>query len=448
MEFLPQEIIRRKRDGQELSDQEIAFFVNGITTNSISEGQIGAFAMATYFQDMTMKERIALTKGMRDSGQVLNWQSLDLPGPVVDKHSTGGVGDLVSLMLGPIVAACGGFVPMITGRGLGHTGGTLDKFDSIPGYTSVPSNELFRDTVKEIGVAIIGQTGDLAPADKRFYSIRDVTSTVESVPLITASILAKKLAAGLDALVMDVKTGSGAFMAQFSQARELAQSIVSVANGAGVKTSALITDMDQLLAASAGNAVEMVDAVKYLRNELHNPRLHQVTVALAAEMLTISGLADSDATARVKVNEVISNGQAAEIFGKMVAKLGGPIDFVDNYQRYLPIANIVRPVFASHGGMLRQIDTRRIGLAVVELGGGRRRADDGIDYSVGLSEVAAVGQQLDDQTPVAMVHAANEDDFKRAQAMINEAIVLGDACPEGTVSAPQSPVLEVIRHQP
>jgi len=445
MQYLPQEIIRRKRNGQELTDAEIAFFVAGITDNSISEGQIGAFAMATYFQNMTMKERIALTKGMRDSGEVLNWQSLHLGGPVVDKHSTGGVGDLVSLMLGPIVAACGGYVPMIAGRGLGHTGGTLDKFDAIPGYTTVPSNALFRDTVKEVGVAIIGQTGDLAPADKRLYGIRDVTSTVESVPLITASILAKKLAAGLDALVMDVKTGSGAFMAELGQAQELAHSIVNVATGAGVKTSALITDMDQLLAASAGNAVEMVDAVKYLRNELHNSRLHEVTVALAAEMLTLSGLAATDELARVKVNQVISNGQAAEFFDKMVAKLGGPVDFVDNYQQYLPQAKIIRPVFAKQSGILQRIDTRQIGLSVVELGGGRRRADDIIDYSVGLSGVATVGLHLDNQQPIAMVHAATMDDFNRAQSMIEQSIVIADSAAQLPTALPT--VHEVIRHQ-
>ncbi|NRA82769.1 MAG: thymidine phosphorylase [Gammaproteobacteria bacterium] len=441
--FLPQEIIRKKRNGQELTAQELAFFVAGITNNTISEGQIGAFAMATYFQGMTMDERIALTTGMRDSGEVLNWQSLDLGGPIVDKHSTGGVGDLVSIMLGPIVAACGGYVPMITGRGLGHTGGTLDKFDAITGYQSVPSSTLFRDTVKEVGVAIIGQTGDLAPADKRFYSVRDITSTVESIPLITASILAKKLAAGLDALVMDVKTGSGAFMAEFSQAQELAHSIVNVANGAGVKTTALITDMDQLLASSAGNAVEMVDAVKYLRNELDNPRLHQVTVALAAEMLTISGLAANDHDARIKVNQVISNGKAAEVFAKMVAKLGGPIDFVENYHHHLPQANIVRPIFAEQSGIVQRIDTRTVGLSVVELGGGRRRADDIIDYSVGLSQVATVGLSLDSHTPMAIVHAANEDDFKRAEQMVNQAFVLGDS-----VQTPQASVLEVVRHQP
>lgn len=441
MDFLPQEIIRRKRNGIELSDAELDFFVRGITDNSISEGQIGAFAMGTYFQGMSMKERTAFTKGMRDSGSVLDWRSLNLNGPIVDKHSTGGVGDMVSLTLGPIVAACGGYVPMITGRGLGHTGGTLDKLDAIPGYISVPDNQRFRDTVKEVGVAIIGQTGDLAPADKRLYGIRDVTSTVDSIPLITASILGKKLAAGLDALVMDVKTGSGAFMQEFSQAQELAHSIVVVANNSGVRTSALITDMDQLLAASAGNAVEIVETVRYLRNELDNPRLHQVTVALCAEMLTISGLAETNQQARQKVEQVISNGTAAEVFDKMIAKLGGPNDFVDNYQTHLPKAKIVRPVFALERGVISKIDTREVGLSVVELGGGRRRADDNIDYAVGLSNVGTLGQAVDQHMPIAMVHAQTEQAFEHASSMLQHAITVGAAKPHIN---PQ--VLETIKH--
>jgi len=283
--YLPQEIIRRKRDGEKLTKEEIDFFVKGIADHSISEGQIGAFAMAVYFNGMEMDERVNLAIGMRDSGTVLDWSSLELDGPVVDKHSTGGVGDVVSLMLGPMVAACGGYVPMISGRGLGHTGGTLDKFDAIPGYNTEPDNELFRKVVKEVGVAIIGQTADLAPADKRFYGIRDVTATVESISLITASILSKKLAAGLDALVMDVKAGSGAFMPTYEGSEELAKSIVAVANGAGCKTTALLTNMDQVLASSAGNAVEVREAVQYLNGEYRNERLHEVTMELCAEML-------------------------------------------------------------------------------------------------------------------------------------------------------------------
>jgi thymidine phosphorylase len=245
--MLPQEIIRHKRDGLTLSDEEIRFFANGIASGSISEGQIAAFAMATFFQGMDADEIASLTIAMRDTGDILNWEDQNLPGPIIDKHSTGGVGDSVSLMLGPLLAACGGYVPMISGRGLGHTGGTLDKLDSIPGYNATPDNDLFRNVVRECGVAIIGQTGNLAPADKRFYATRDITATVESIPLITASILSKKFAAGLDCLVMDVKTGSGAFMTNHDDARELALTITKVANAVGVKTSSMLTDMNQCL---------------------------------------------------------------------------------------------------------------------------------------------------------------------------------------------------------
>ena len=290
-DFLPQEIIRKKRDGVTLSVAEISAFVNGIAQDQVSEGQIAAFAMAVYFQGMNRDEGVALTCAMRDSGRVLDWKSLNLPGPIVDKHSTGGVGDVVSLMLGPMVAACGGFVPMISGRGLGHTGGTLDKLDSIPGYLTNITNEKFQAVVRDVGVAIIGQTADLAPADKRMYATRDVTATVESIPLITASILSKKLAAGLDALVMDVKAGSGAFMPTFEQSDALANNIAAVGNGAGLKTSALITDMNQPLAPSAGNALEVQCAVDYLTGKSRPARLHEVTMALAAELLVVSRLA-------------------------------------------------------------------------------------------------------------------------------------------------------------
>lgn len=261
--FLAQEIIRKKRDGKVLSEEEIRFFINGVRDNSVSEGQIAALAMTIYFNDMTMDERVALTLAMRDSGTVLNWKSLNLNGPLVDKHSTGGVGDVTSLMLGPMVAACGGYVPMISGRGLGHTGGTLDKLEAIPNFDIFPNDERFRDIISDVGVAIIGQTNSLAPADKRFYATRDITATVDSIPLITASILGKKLAEGLDALVMDVKVGSGAFMPTYEKSEQLAESIVKVANGAGCKTTALLTDMNEVLASSAGNAVEVREAVQF-----------------------------------------------------------------------------------------------------------------------------------------------------------------------------------------
>ncbi|WP_338592184.1 thymidine phosphorylase [Shewanella khirikhana] len=430
--FLAQEIIRKKRNGDALSKEEIQFFVKGITDGSVSEGQIAALGMAVYFNDMTMDERIALTTSMRDSGTVLNWDSLGLNGPVIDKHSTGGVGDVISLMLGPMAAACGGYVPMISGRGLGHTGGTLDKFDAIPGYQTEPSSELFRKVVKEAGVAIIGQTGDLVPADKRFYSIRDNTATVESISLITASILSKKLAAGLDALAMDVKVGSGAFMPTYEASLELARSITAVANGAGTKTTALLTDMNQVLASCAGNALEVKEAVDFLTGKYRNPRLYEVTMGLCAEMLVLGGLAANEADARAKLNAVLDNGRAAEIFGKMVSGLGGPADFVESYDKYLPQAAIVRPVYAEREGFAYSMVTRELGLAVVTLGGGRRKPGDALDYSVGLSNVCALCQAIDKATPLAVIHAQSEDAFEEAARAVRSAIEIADKQPEKT----------------
>jgi thymidine phosphorylase len=424
--FLPQEIIRKKRDGGTLSNAEIGFFVNGITDNSIAESQISALAMAVFFQGMSMAERIALTEAMRDSGQVLHWQDLHLDGPVLDKHSTGGVGDVVSLMLGPIIAACGGYVPMISGRGLGHTGGTLDKMFAIPNYQALPDDDLFRKVVKQVGVAIIGQTGSLAPADKRFYATRDITATVESIPLITASILSKKLAAGLDGLVLDVKTGNGAIMDTLERSEELAESLVRVAVGAGVPTTALITDMNEVLAQSAGNAVEVREAIRYLRGDQRTPKLHEVTVALCAEMLVIGKLASDLNAAREQVEKVLANGAAAERFAQMVAALGGPHDIIDNYTQHLPLAAVAKPVFATaeqlaSGARVSAIATRQLGVAVVALGGGRRRSSDSLDYSVGLDELAMIGQRIDQQTPLAMVYAADEQAWQEAAEQVRSA---------------------------
>ncbi|MGK4474385.1 thymidine phosphorylase [Aeromonas molluscorum] len=428
--FLPQEIIRKKRNGEALSTQEIQFFVQGITNNSIGEGQIAALAMAVYFKDMTMDERVALTCAMRDSGMVLNWDHLNLGGPIVDKHSTGGVGDVVSLMLGPMVAACGGFVPMISGRGLGHTGGTLDKLDAIPGYQTSVDNDRFLKVVKEAGVAIIGQTGDLAPADKRIYAVRDITATVESIAMITGSILSKKLASGLEALVMDVKVGSGAFMPTFEASEELAKSIVAVANGAGCRTSALLTDMNQVLASSAGNAVEVREAVRYLTGEYRNPRIHEVTLALCAEMLISANLASDEQDARAKLQAVLDNGKAAEIFGRMVTGLGGPADFMERYDAYLPKTAIVRPVYAAQSGFVTAMDTRELGLAVVAMGGGRRAAGDKLDYAVGLTDFIRLGQCVEADKPLALIHAQTEAQFAEAARMVQAAIRIGDTQPE------------------
>ncbi|MCM5556586.1 thymidine phosphorylase [Pleomorphomonas sp. JP5] len=434
MSFLPQEIIRRKRDGAVLSREEIAFMVEGLTAGSVTEGQVAAFAMATFFRGMTIDERVALTLAMRDSGTVLDWS--DLPGPALDKHSTGGIGDTVSLMLAPAIAACGGYVPMISGRGLGHTGGTLDKLDAVPGYKTQPDNELFRKVVREVGCAVIGQTSDLAPADKRVYAIRDVTGTVESIDLITASILSKKLAAGLHGLVLDVKTGTGAFMATLEDSRALAESLVHVANGAGLPTVGLITDMNEPLGTAAGNALEVQLAVDFLTGKRIDPRMWEVTVALSAEMLVIGGLRPDLAEARVAVEEAFTSGRAAEIFGSMVSALGGPIDFVTKADSYLVKAPVVRPVYPPQAGTVSAIDARAIGVAVVGLGGGRTRPQDAIDPSVGFSALAGLGQDVGQDHPIGFVHAASDAAADAASAALVAAYRLGDR-PE-----PGSPVIE------
>ncbi|MBU2896572.1 thymidine phosphorylase [Vibrio hepatarius] len=424
--YLPQEIIRRKRDGGVLTSGEINFFIQGITNNSISEGQIAAFAMVIFFNEMTMSERIALTCAMRDSGMVIDWCQQDFPGPIVDKHSTGGVGDLTSLVLGPMVSACGGFVPMISGRGLGHTGGTLDKLESIPGYNIMPCNAVFTDVTRQVGVAIIGQTGNLAPADKRLYATRDITATVDNISLITASILSKKLAAGLESLVMDVKVGSGAFMSSYDESEHLAKSIVGVANGAGTKTTAILTDMNQVLASSAGNALEVKEAVQFLTGEYQNPRLLEVTLALGAEMLVLGRLADNSEHARFKLTDALNNGKAAECFGRMVAGLGGPVDFVGNYDSYLEKSPIAEPVFAEQDGVVTAMDTRAIGMAVVAMGGGRQFATDSIDYSVGFDHFIRLGERASSTKPLAIIHARNEEQWKDAAASLQNAIVIGN----------------------
>ncbi|WP_439862588.1 thymidine phosphorylase [Pseudomonas antarctica] len=420
--WLPQEVIRRKRDGHALAAADIQRFVAGIADASLSDGQVAAFAMAVFLKGMDVTERIVFTEAMRDSGEVLSW---DLPGPVVDKHSTGGVGDLISLVLAPLLAACGCYVPMISGRGLGHTGGTLDKLESIPGYDCQPSSQRLREIVAEVGCAIIGQTANLAPADKRLYVIRDVTGSVESIDLITASILGKKLAAGLDVLIMDVKTGNGAFMAEAEHARELAASIVAVANGAGVNTRALITDMNQPLARSAGNALEVAEAVALLKGEVRSERLLEVTLALATEVLTMAGLARDDAQARDQLHQAWQSGAALQRFGQMVSALGGPQDFIQNPDAYLPKAAVSVPVWAEAEGRVSEIDTRSVGLAVVALGGGRSHPDDVLDLSVGFSELALVGEQVSAQRPLGWVHARNKTQAEQGAAALRAAYRLG-----------------------
>ena len=337
---------------------------------------------------------------------------------MVDKHSTGGVGDNVSLVLAPALAACGAFVPMISGRGLGHTGGTLDKFDAIPGYRTQPDAETFRRVVKDVGCAIIGQTADIAPADRRFYAIRDVTGTVELIDLITASILSKKLAAGLDALVLDVKAGSGAFMATLHDARALAEALVEVATGAGCPTRALITDMNEPLASAAGNALEVANAARFLRGDEIDARLYDVTVALGGELLAAAGLADDPGAGAARVRDAFASGAAAERFDRMVAALGGPSGFLDDFATHLRVAPEITEVSAGATGFVAAIDTRALGLAVVEIGGGRRRAADPIDHSVGLELLLGLGASVEPDTPLARIHAADAAGLAAAEARV------------------------------
>lgn len=427
--MLAQEIIRHKRDGLLLERAQIDAFVQGLVDSTWSEGQAAAMAMAMFLKGMNPAETIGLTQAMTRSGMVMDWASAHLPGPILDKHSTGGVGDKVSLMLAPIVAACGGFVPMISGRGLGHTGGTLDKFDSIPGYCSTPDTALLRRALQTAGCAIIGQTAELAPADRRLYAIRDVTGTVESVALITASILSKKLAAGLQGLVMDVKTGNGAFAASSSMAVELATSLVKVANGAGLPTRAWITDMNQVLGDSCGNAVEMVEAIAFLKGDRQEPRLLDITRTLSAELLLIGKLASDHTQALQKVDAALSSGRALEHFARMVTVLGGPADLIARPAHYLPAAPVQVPVLATRAGWVSGMATRDIGLLIIELGGGRHRASDAVDARVGFTQFVQTGQRVEVGDVIATVNAADDAAARMAQQALLPLIHIADQPP-------------------
>ena len=421
--LLPEEVIKAKRDGQELAEDAIKGFVDGIVSGQVSDAQIGAFAMAVHFQSMSMAEQTALTLAMRDTGRCFHWPDLD--GPVLDKHSTGGVGDLVSLVMAPMLAACGAYIPMISGRGLGHTGGTLDKLESIPGFNIKPSQHSFEQTVRETGLAMTGQGSDLAPADGRIYAIRDVTATVDSIPLIVASILSKKLAEGLDGLVLDIKTGNGAFMRERNRARDLAANLIEVSEMAGLPCRALITDMNQPLARNAGNALEIGEAIEFLKGGRRQPRLEQVIFSLASEMLLLGGLADKPKTAMQMLSRALETGSAAERFARMVAMQGGPVDLLEQPQKYLKKAPVIRALTARRSGCIEFMDTRAIGLCIVGLGGGRRLAEDSIDHRVGLSDFRLVGDSISDGEPLVTIHAADETAWQTAAEKLLGAIVIG-----------------------
>ena len=422
------EIIRIKRDGGVLNAAQLQAFAVGLSNGQWSDSQAAALAMAVLLRGMNTAETVALTAAMTGSGQVLQWGDAGLHGPILDKHSTGGVGDKLSLMLAPIVAACGGVVPMISGRGLGHTGGTLDKLEALPGYRVDVDRATLLGTLRQAGCAIVGASAELAPADRRLYGIRDVTATVESVPLITASILSKKLAAGLQALVLDVKVGNGAFTPTLAQAQELAHSLVNVAGGAGLPARALITDMNQVLGHNAGNALEVAEAIQFLTGAVQEPRQLGVTLMLAAELLQLGGLAPNVLAGRRMAQAALDSGQAAERFARMVAALGGPADVLQ--QAALPLAPLQVQVPALRGGFVSHVDVRALGLLVVALGGGRARPGDAVDPRVGLSAVQPLGAAISTGQSLAVLHAAHVRDVQAAVLAVQQAIAIGEQPPE------------------
>ncbi|HIC76808.1 MAG TPA: thymidine phosphorylase, partial [Candidatus Dadabacteria bacterium] len=405
--MIPQEIIRKKRDNQNLVEEEIKLFVNGLTDGSFSDSQVAAMSMAIFLNGMSKKETVWLTNAMTNSGEKLNWQNIVDSDLVCDKHSTGGVGDKVSIILAPILAACGMYVPMISGRGLGHTGGTLDKFDAVPGYNTQPSIDIFRKVVKNIGCAIIGQTSNLAPADKKLYSIRDTVGAVESIPLITSSILSKKIASGLKSLVLDVKVGNGSFNNTKDIALNLANSLVSVAKGAGLQCEAILTDMNQVLGWNAGHTLEIKECVEYLTKNKKNKRLEQITNELSASVLMMAKKIDKQ-NAFERINEAISNGTAAEKFGQMIYSLGGPTDFIEKYDSHLMSSSYVGEIKANKSGSIQSIQTKKLGLILIELGGGRKQISDKINYTVGYENVISVGEDVDTSTPLLKVHSESK----------------------------------------
>ena len=422
--MLFKELILKKRLGKELTKNEINWFISNLTSNHLSEGQIASLAMAICLKGMTFEERVQLTLAMKNSGKTLSW---DLPGPIIDKHSTGGVGDTVSLILAPVLAACGAYVPMISGRGLGHTGGTLDKFDSIPGYNTSPNEELLRRVVSKVGCAIIGQTNELAPADKRLYAIRDVTGTVESIDLITASILSKKLAAGLEGLVIDVKCGNGAFMQDFNEASTLAKSLVNVSNESGCKTTALVTDMNQPLSQSIGNSLEVLAAIDILKGSSKDYRLLEVTNSLGVSILCSSNICKNKKEAQSLISSVLSSGIAAEKFSQMISELGGANDFFEKPKNYLTPSNIQKNICCKQSGYVKKINTKNLGNILILLGGGRQKVEDDIDFSVGMKLLIDLDTYVERNQPICTLYARDEESFNIAEKEIIESFEIGES---------------------
>lgn len=420
--MIPQWIIEKKRDGQALDPEELKFFIEGYTKGTIPDYQMAAMAMAIYFQGMSLDETATLTELMMNSGDLVDTSSIDRP--KVDKHSTGGVGDKVSLLLAPLVACCGGAVPMISGRGLGITGGTLDKLESIPGYRVGLSDKEFVSTIQACGCSMIGQTGQLAPADKKLYALRDVTATVPSIPLITASIMSKKLAEGIDGLVMDVKWGKGAFMRTYEDAQTLARTIVEVGTRMDKGMAALLTDMNQPLGLSAGNTVEVIESMESLKGNGPDD-LMIVTMELCADMLTMVKIADSKEAALQELQKQIDSGAAFECFKKMTELHGGDPRSLDDYS-LLPTASIQEDYVASQDGYISDVSAEQVGRAVVVMGGGRSKTDDDIDHGVGITNIAKVGQKVSAGDRLVTIHANDQDKLSEARTLLDKAFAFSD----------------------
>ncbi len=425
MVLRPQDVITKKRDGEQLSPEEINFFIQGVTHGTVADYQISALLMAIYLKGMNQTEQQALTEAMLHSGSILDFSAI--PKPKADKHSTGGVGDKTSLLIAPMVAASGVCVPMISGRGLGHTGGTLDKLESIPGYRVDLSTRQFRNVLEKVGYAMAGQTGELAPADKKMYALRDATATIEAIPLIVASIISKKGAAGLDAMVIDVKFGSGAFMRKESQAKELAHALVSTGNSCGIRTRALLTDMNQPLGRAVGNSLEVKECVDIMRGEI-DPRTQPVldlSVELSAHMLVLSHVDETLDRARKRLHQLLDSGAVLECFRRNVEAQGGDPRVCDDPDSVLPLVREPLAVESARPGFITEVETTEIGHALAAIGGGRVRIEDRIDPTVGFLANVNIGSEVKAGESLGLVYCKDQGKAREAAERIRAAYRIG-----------------------
>jgi pyrimidine-nucleoside phosphorylase len=425
----PQDVIRKKRDGISLSREEIDFFIEGVTNGRIADYHVSALLMAIYLNGMNDAEQQALTEAMLNSGNILDFS--DIPKPKADKHSTGGVGDKTSIIIAPLVAACGVCVPMISGRGLGHTGGTLDKLESIPGYRVALSATEFKTVLDKVGYAMAGQTAELAPADKKMYALRDATATVEAIPLIVASIISKKGAAGLDAMIIDVKVGNGAFMREEDRARALAHALVTTGNSCGIKTRALLTDMNQPLGGAVGNSLEVEECINILRGEANKAAVPvlELSLELCAHMLMLANVDKTIEAARQRLQGVLESGRALECLQSNIEAQGGDPRVCDAPGDFLPLVSETVKVESPRSGFITKVETTEIGHAIAAIGGGRVRIEDTVDPTVGFTSELKLGDQIRAGEAIGTVYCADADAAAQAARRIQAAYHVGDEPP-------------------